>query len=208
MTNRYGLIRSFGLAGLLLTSAACVGPNVYPGAPDYPSAQGHGEHSEVSQNGAGYGEYARVIRVEPRYVHTEVPLHREECWDEPVPYQRVYHARYQSYTPIILGGILGGAIGNQFGKGSGRDALTVAGAALGASAGRDIAHGHSVAHPVYKASQRRCQVVTDYQQERRIDGYVVTYEYCGRTYTTETKTPPGEHIRVSVQPVPEPGNGF
>ncbi len=45
---------------------------------------------------------------------------------------------------------------------------------------------------------QRCEVVNDRSPSSVIDGYVVTYVYQGRRYTTRTATPPGDRIQLAV----------
>ena len=45
---------------------------------------------------------------------------------------------------------------------------------------------------------QRCEVVNERVTEERIDGYLVTYAYQGRTYTMQTATPPGDRVRLAV----------
>ena len=96
----------------------------------------------------------------------------EECHTEYV------RESYSSKSPMaaIIGGVAGGLLGSQIGKGNGR----VAGAAVGAGVGA---------------------VVGD-RWETVSRGYLVTYRYNGRTYTTVTDRDPGDRIdvRVSVGP--------
>jgi uncharacterized protein YcfJ len=208
MMKRYGLIRGSGLVGLLLASAAAAslyGDSSYWG---HRAARGPVEHAAAVHKIGGDEEYARVIRTEPHYIQSEFPAQREECWGEPLPYQQVYHAHYQSYAPIILGGAVDGATDNQSGEGSGAAGSSGVSAAFGASPGRSVVYRQSVAHPVYVTSQRPCDKVTDNQQERLVNGYLVTYQYRGQTYTTEMNELPGDRIRVSALPDPEPGHGF
>lgn len=155
-----------------------------------------------SENGS-YTDLAEVIEVEPitRIVRVETP--RRECWDEEVPVRR--SARYHdSVTPVIIGGIIGGVVGNQFGKGDGKTLMTVAGALLGGSVGRDHARHHAAArsHGGYTTIETRCTVRTEYHEEERVEAYRVTYSYNGRVYVTRMEQHPGERFPVSVSVVP------
>lgn len=150
-----------------------------------------------------YTDSAKVIEVEPitRIVRVETP--RRECWDEEVPVRR--SARYhESATPTIIGGIIGGVVGNQFGKGDGKTLMTVAGALLGGSVGRDHARYQAAAqdHGAYTTIETRCSVRTEYHEEERVEAYRVKYSYNGRVYVTRMKHQPGDRIPVSVSVVP------
>jgi uncharacterized protein YcfJ len=153
----------------------------------------------------GEFDYAQVMRVEPLSRVVQTPLQQEECWDEPVTYYQPVQGP-MSYTPPLMGGIVGAVVGNQFGKGSGRDWSTVAGAALGASVGRDYAqqraaYGGGVA---YAGAERRCRVVQTYAEQTVADGFRVLYSYGGRQFETRLPYDPGPQLRVRVDVVPAP----
>lgn len=160
------------------------------------------------QASAGAGstlEYAAVNDVKLQTRIVQVPVAREECWEEPVTYHAPPVPGYHSYTSTIAGGIAGAVVGHQFGSGSGRDLATVAGTALGASIGRDYeARRRYAPRSVTTTTQQRCRIVNEYQSEERADGYLVSYTYNGRQYQTTTRTHPGDRIqvRVDVSPVP------
>jgi uncharacterized protein YcfJ len=97
--------------------------------------------------------------------------------------------------PTIAGGIVGAAIGRQFGSGRDRDALTM----IGAVAGSAIANQRAQRNQGYReVPVQRCEVVNERVTEQRVDGYLVTYQYQGRRYTTRTATPPGDRIALAV----------
>ena len=149
-------------------------------------------------------DYALVDDVTRKTRIVEVPVSREECWEEPVTYYHLpVRAGYHSYTSTIAGGIVGAVVGNQFGSGSGRDWATIAGSALGASVGRDYEARRAYrGGRSYTATEQRCRIVNDYQSEERDDGYLVTYTYNGRQYRTTTARHPGDRIRVRVDVSP------
>ncbi len=86
-------------------------------------------------------------------------------------------------------------IGNQFGGGSGKKALTVGGAALGASIGHDASKQRRRGHP---SSYQRCEIQVDYEPRSYASGYKVFYEYNGEVFETRTRTRPGDVIRLEV----------
>lgn len=145
---------------------------------------------------------ARVVDVAPivRIVRVEEP--RRVCWDEEVTNARTRILHSGSYTPMVVGGIVGGVLGNQLVKGKRRKAVTVAGAVLGASIGRDISR-HRPLPRTYTTVERRCEIQSTYHEEERVEGYRVTYRYRGRTFTTRMDHRPGPRVRVKVdvQPV-------
>ena len=154
-------------------------------------------------NDAGH-RWAKVVDVQPVVRVVRVSSPEESCWNEPVRQTaQNYRSGYGSATPVILGGILGGVAGNQFGGGRGNDVMTIAGALLGASIGRDAAHRrHYRASPARYVTERRCEVREVYRDEERIEGYQVTYKYQGQTYVTRMDSDPGRRIRVRVQVEP------
>lgn len=140
-------------------------------------------------NYQGY-DWARVTDVQPivRTVHVETPVH--ECWAEAV-------TRVQTRSDsgaVLVGALIGGAIGNQFGSGSGRRAATAAGILIGSKVG----HERTRTSVPVTSYEQRCNIQTSYREERRVEGYRVTYRYRGATYVTRTQAHPGNRIRVQV----------
>ena len=171
------------------------------------------DYKPVVTSNAVFYDYARVVSVKPviRTVRGDNP--HQYCWDETEYRQSHYQSGYRpqtgyqrthksSYTPLILGGILGGVIGNQVGGGTGNDLLTVGGVILGASIGHDIA-GRSGGQRFQPARQPRCEVVHDYHEEERIEGYDVGYVYNGHRFFRRMDHPPGRKVRVRVKVTPE-----
>lgn len=151
-------------------------------------------------SGDQYFAQAKVTSVEPIVRIVQVATPREVCWDEPVRQSyRGSSRRHQSFVPTVLGGIIGGVVGNQFGGGRGKDAMTVAGALLGASVGRDTGYrNQNYAAPRY-VSARRCEIEETVHEEERIEGYRVTYRFQGHDYVTRMNRHPGRDIRVRVR---------
>jgi uncharacterized protein YcfJ len=154
-------------------------------------------HERGAPNGAYYTD-AEVIDVKPILRIVQVSEPRESCWNETVRHESYGHG-YRSRTPMVLGGILGGVVGHQFGSGRGNDVMTVAGALLGASIGRDAAYRRqAMAQPAY-TTERRCEVSEAVREEERLEGYQVRYRLDGREFVTRTATDPGPRLRVRVQ---------
>ncbi|MEJ2347002.1 MAG: glycine zipper 2TM domain-containing protein [Gammaproteobacteria bacterium] len=147
----------------------------------------------------GFVDTARVVDVQPIYRVVRVEHPRRECWEQDVLHQP---RRYDSPTPVVLGGIIGGALGNTMGKGDGRTAATVAGALLGAAIGNDVRHQRRDVGRAYVETRQVCRRVSDFTEERRVDGYQVTYRYHGHDYVTRTDHQPGPRIRVQVDVAP------
>lgn len=155
-------------------------------------------------------DWGEVIRVDPIVAANFQPIHRNECWSQPVVYREParYHYRDRGdRAPAIVGAIVGGVIGNQFGSGSGRDAATLAGAALGYSAVRDSTrHGgyYTSGGRSYQVMEQRCAPRTSYVRDERVRGYEVTYRYRGEIYRTTTDYHPGDRIQVRIDVTPLP----
>ncbi len=159
---------------------------------------GHHEYRD-----SPYLDYAKVVDVEPIIRVVRVTEPRRECWDEEVTRYRQHTSRRSgSFTPLVVGGIVGGVVGNQFSKGKRRDALTVAGALLGASVGRDIYRRHRSTERPYVTTEQRCRVVDEYHEEERVEGYRVTYRYKGKTFVRRMDHDPGRRVRIRVAVTP------
>ena len=139
---------------------------------------------------------APVTEVEPiveTVAHVEP---KEHCWYEEVPERFAS----QSATVPLVGALIGGAIGNAVGhKKRNKQVGAVVGALLGGSIAADI--GRQEQRRV--ASGRRvrrqvCEVVDETTYRREVTGYLVTYEYAGRSYQARMRQRPGDHVRVRV----------
>lgn len=156
-----------------------------------------------AREASGSYTYAPVVNVEPivRYVRVETPI--RECWDEEEHYEPRNHRRGTAGATIV-GGIIGGVIGRQFGSGKGRDAMTVVGTLVGSAVANERAQrrqGYGY-HETRSRTVERCDVRYETHEEERIDGYRVTYEYNGQTYTTRMDRDPGKEIKVRVSVSP------
>jgi len=164
---------------------------------------------------------ARVLDVDPILAPGR-PSFRQQCWQEPVRYLSYepaagFERRYTRpggvgpNTQAVLGGIVGAAVGHQIGDGDGQRAATVAGALLGSAIARDSYrnpaqgrfHERRGMQREIVRYEERCRMVEDFRGEDRVVGYHVTYEYHGHTFTTRTRTHPGNSIRVRVEVTPE-----
>ncbi len=185
------------------------------------SAQHWGGHDRYADSSPRW-DTARVVNVDPILAPAQ-PTFRQQCWQEPVRfvtsdrgYGRGYrgerHRGIGDNTGTVLGGIVGAAIGNQIGDGDGQRAATVAGALLGGAIARDSMRsdrygygddGFRGQREVVRYEQR-CRMVEDVQQDDRVVGYLVTYDYNGFVGTTQTSFHPGRTLRVRVDITPEP----
>lgn len=139
-----------------------------------------------------YFDEARVVAVTPQTERVNYP--REECRTEYV------REAVSSRSPVgaIIGGVAGGLLGSQIGKGNGR----VAGAAVGAGVGAVVGDRMSTRQTSYETRPvEYCTTVDHWETVTR--GYLVTYQYHGREYTTMTDSDPGRSIRVRVAVSPE-----
>ncbi len=141
---------------------------------------------------ADFDDTARVVRVSPQTEQINQP--RQEC-----------HTEYVQAPPpsrgvggSILGGLAGGILGNQVGGGSGRTAATAVGAIAGAIAGDRVENNNQQAG---QQEVRQCHTVDNWQT--RNNGYAVTYEYNGRTYTSVLPYDPGQRLRLRVSLTPQ-----
>src|SRR5690606_26103913 len=142
--------------------------------------------------GHEYFDEARVVSVVPQTERVNYP--GEECHTEYV------RESVSSRSPVgaIIGGIAGGLLGSQVGKGNGR----VAGAAVGAGVGAVVGDRMSTRQTSYETRPvEYCTTVDNWETVTR--GYLVTYHYNGRDYTTISDVDPGRTIRVRVAVSPD-----
>ncbi|NIF85543.1 glycine zipper 2TM domain-containing protein [Comamonas sp. Tr-654] len=142
----------------------------------------------VAATGAYAQERGRVLSSTP--ITQQVAVPQQVCSDQPVAV-----APRPTGAGAVVGAIAGGLIGNAIGGGGGRAAATAAGVVGGAMLGNQA----EASGPVQYQNMRQCSTQTFYQN--RTVGYNVTYEYNGRSYTTQTANPPGQWIALNVQPV-------
>lgn len=157
-----------------------------------------------------YDDWARVTRVTPQYERVNVPS--RECRTEVISSREPVYSQPQqrSVAGAVIGGVTGGIVGNQVGKGSGRAAATAAGALIGAIVGDRIDNGDSYSSDsarrveYYEPREReinRCRVIDRW--ENRLTGYLVDYEYHGRSYSRMMNEDPGRRMKVRVSVEPE-----
>jgi uncharacterized protein YcfJ len=181
MRNRSILL----LAGLLATGLAVAQPRYDDRYDDRHAPPGGAENVSFA--------YADVLRASPVYETFRISEPREECYDE-----RVERRGGDGTGGAVLGAIIGGALGNQVGKGDGRKAATVAGAVIGGAIGHDQATRNGGGRVV----ERRCRVVEDSREERRLVGFDVEYRYRGEVYLSRLDYDPGDKLRVRVSVAP------
>jgi uncharacterized protein YcfJ len=147
-----------------------------------------------------YTDTARVLSVTPQTERVNVP--RQECHTE---YQQQSYSNDNDHSiaGALIGGIAGGLLGNTVGRGKGRIAAAAVGAGVGAIAGDRIANNRNNVVTTRTVPVQNCYQVDNWQTVN--SGYLVTYEYNGRTYNTVTGTHPGNYIDVNVAVAPSSG---
>ena len=155
---------------------------------------GHGfkQHS----GGEYFTDTAKVVSAVPVYRTVRVAEPVEQCYEEEIGYRA--DDDYKSATPMIAGGVLGAVVGNQFGRGDGKTFMTIAGTLLGGSIGRDIGARHRQQANYVPYTETRCETITEYHEEERLDGYRVTYRYHGQIFHTTLPYDPGKRLKVDV----------
>jgi uncharacterized protein YcfJ len=143
---------------------------------------------------ADFDDYARVVRVAPQIEQVNVP--QQECRTEYVPVE--HHSRSRGVGGSVVGGVAGGILGNQVGNGNGRTAATALGAITGAIVGDRVQNNDTVT--VSERPVQQCRTVEHW--ESRTNGYAVTYEYHGHTYTSVMPYDPGQRVRLQVSVSP------
>lgn len=150
-----------------------------------------------------FTDWATVTRVEPVERHYTVRRPVEKCWMETVRVQRPAQSD-GSITNELIGGILGGVVGNQFGGGSGKDAMTIAGAALGASIANDQEKlGAAPRNGGSYKEVERCETIYETEEMSERSHYRVSYRYNGHTFTTKMKSRPADSLRVRITVTPQ-----
>lgn len=144
----------------------------------------------VSAEADQYTDRARVLSVTPQTEHVNVP--REECRTE---YQQQSYREDRSIGGAVIGGIAGGLLGSTIGRGNGRVAAAAVGAGVGAVVGDRVDNNNRVVS-TRTVPVQACYTVDSWQTVNT--GYLVAYEYNGRTYTTVTDEAPGRYIDVDV----------
>lgn len=147
---------------------------------------------------ADFDDTARVVNVTPQMEQYNQP--QQECRTEYVPAPQQQPQR--GVGGSIVGGVAGAVLGNQVGGGSGRTAATALGAITGAVVGDRMENNPNNGGYYNNAQQpiQRCRTIDNWQT--RSNGYAVTYDYRGHTYTTVMPYDPGDRIRVRVSITP------
>ena len=170
--------------------------------------------------GSGYGSQTSQRSTECRYRQADdVYTGDDDYYNQNDPYQgnNGYYGNNGSNDgyrdpgnqtgrtmATVIGGIAGAVLGSKVGDGSGRYVGTAVGSMVGGMAGRSI-YDSSQRNRQYarRGTVRVCDPVpvtsrNGYEDDERLNGYDVTYEYANRTYQTRTNYHPGDRIRVRV----------
>jgi len=114
----------------------------------------------------------------------------QRCWVERQQLSEQYR-NGPNIPGAVIGGVIGGVLGHQIGGGRGRDVATsggaVAGAAIGANAGRGDPN-------YYSQDVERCRTV---RSDMRPDYWDVTYIFNGEEHHVQMSAPPGPTIAVN-----------
>lgn len=137
-----------------------------------------------------YFDQARVLAVTPQLERVNYPT--QSCHTEYV--RESYSSNQRSPLSAIIGGVAGGLLGSQIGKGNGRVASAAVGAGVGAVVGDRMGNNQTTAYSNRPAEY--CMTVDNWQTVNK--GYLVSYRYNGRDYTTLLDHHPGNTIPVRV----------
>ena len=146
-------------------------------------------------------DQARVVSVQPMYETVSYTVPREQCSE-----QRVQTGSGGGISPAVplLAAVAGGALGYAVAHDhqNHQHAGAAIGAAFGGAVGYDVARRNAQPRYVTYGTQEVCTVVQDTHEEERVSGYQVRYQYLGQTYSTVTRNPPGDTVRVRVDVSP------
>lgn len=145
-----------------------------------------------------YYESAQVLSAAPQYQRVNNPI--QDCHTE---YERgaSYNSGDHSYGGAIIGGVAGGILGGQVGRGKGRAVTAAIGAATGALVGDHLDNNQYQSYS--SRPVERCSTTDNWQTVSA--GYLVTYRYNGRDYSTVMPYDPGPSLRVRVAIAPDTG---
>jgi len=149
---------------------------------------------------AGSYEQARVTGVQPVYETVSYTVPREQCSEQRV---QTGSGGGTSTAIPLLGAIAGGALGSAVAHGhDNKQAGALIGSVFGGAVGYDVARRNATPRYATYGIQEVCSEVQDVHEEERISGYTVRYTYLGQTYSTFTRNPPGDTVRVRVDVTP------
>jgi uncharacterized protein YcfJ len=135
-------------------------------------------------------QYAEVVSSKAVIETYSEPV--EQCKDLIVQQKKAVKDENQ-ITGTVLGAVVGGVLGNQIGGGSGKKVATVAAAAAGGYAGKQVQQ-YMQNNDVESQNKRVCKTVQ--QQKERTVGYDVRYLLNGELKTIRMDQKPAEKILI------------
>jgi uncharacterized protein YcfJ len=135
-------------------------------------------------------QYAEVVSSKAVIESFKEPV--EQCKDVIVQQKKAVKDDNQ-IAGTVIGAVVGGVLGNQIGGGSGKKVATVAAAAAGGYAGKQVQEDMQN-KDVESYSKRVCKTVE--QKQERVIGYDVRYLLNGELKTVRMDTAPGEKILI------------
>ena len=140
-----------------------------------------------------------ITSVTPNYTISEIKTPVNNCSQQLVPVTRsgqvIGNGGFNAGT--LIGGIFGGILGNQVGGGDGKTIATATGAVLGAHVlGNQI---HNTTTTTQYENRTVCTTSYRIDHKQHISGYVVTYNFDGRSYNTVmTFAPRGDTLNLRL----------
>ena len=140
-----------------------------------------------------------ITSVTPNYTISEIKTPVNNCSQQLVPVTRsgqvIGNGGFNAGT--LIGGIFGGILGNQVGGGDGKTIATATGAVLGAH----VLGQRSQTRETTTQYENRTVCTTTYRIDHKqyISGYVVAYDFEGRSYNTVMAfAPRGDTLNLRV----------
>lgn len=135
-------------------------------------------------------QYAEVVSSKAVIETYSEPV--EQCKDVTVQQKKAVKDQHQ-ITGTVLGAVVGGVLGNQIGGGSGKKVATVAAAAAGGYAGKQV-QADMQNNDVEHQTKRVCNTIQ--QQKQRTVGYDVRYLLNGELKNIRMDQKPAEKILI------------
>ena len=142
-----------------------------------------------------------ITSVTPNYITSEVRTPVNSCTQQLVPVTRsgqvINNGGFNAGT--LIGGIFGGILGYQIGGGDGKTIATATGAVLGAHVLGNQNHNSTTTTTTQYENRTVCTTSYRIDHKQHISGYVVTYDFDGRSYNTVmTFAPRGDTLNLRV----------
>ena len=142
-----------------------------------------------------------ITSVTPNYITSEVRTPVNSCTQQLVPVTRsgqvINNGGFNAGT--LIGGIFGGILGNQVGGGDGKTIATATGSVLGAHVLGNQNQNSTTTTTTQYENRTVCTTSYRIDHKQHISGYVVTYNFDGRSYNTVmTFAPRGDTLNLRV----------